>query len=374
LFDLTSKIAPVESAGEDRGSGHGFMILAGSVALPALWTLLEYTLWSMPPLPNKAPELDAYGCGRSALTILLSLGALAAFARRAPAPKAGPLSLLQMSTVAVSLAFLGAFLAMFLLSPAAFSQASLEDGPVEWASAAMPLAASFLLLWRGGQCAMQARPRPMMPWTGATLIFCAAVLFVLGMEEISWMQRIFGFHTPHMLDRNIQHELNLHNLATNQIGTVHKLMGFALLVLLPFIHATAPQVDKVRSLSPLIPSRSIALVSAPLAALNYNGWDLLPMQMTTYLTVGIVLYLGWQARRRRRHVEEMLCIAMAVTIVVAQILFIDLGDRFARIWDITEYKELYIAFGLFAWAMEVFNRLGALRAQARSARKRSARA
>ena len=93
------------------------------------------------------------------------------------------------------------------------------------------------------------------------------------------------------------------------------------------------------------------------------------MQMTTYLTVGILLYFGWRARCRRRFGEEVLCVTMAVMIVVAQILFIELGDRFIRLWDVTEYKELYIAFGLFVWSVEVFNRLSAPPAGARVQRR-----
>ena len=41
--------------------------------------------------------------------------------------------------------------------------------------------------------------------------------------------------------------------------------------------------------------------------------------------------------------------AMAAAIIGAQAAFLVHGDRFARIWEITEYKELFIALGLFVW-------------------------
>jgi len=327
-------------------------VLAAAVCVLGLWAAFEYILWSMPVLPNKVPDLDFYAFGRSVFTALLSFAVLAAFAGRMRAPTGRPLTIGQMAAVVLSLALLGGFLAAFLLAPATFSRMSLEDGFVEWASALLPIVASLLLFWcwartvtRGGKA---------ISWIGAALLLSAALLFALGMEEISWMQRIFGFPTPEALSGNIQHELNLHNLATNQVGTLHKLAGFAFLILLPFINATVPQAARIGGLAPLIPSRCVALVAAPLAALNYNGWDLPAMQMTTYLTVGIVLYFAWRARRDKRSAETLLCAGLAIAIIAAQVLFIALGDRFERIWDVTEYKELFIALGLFVWAVEVF--------------------
>ncbi|MGE4251553.1 MAG: hypothetical protein AB7F09_19360 [Parvibaculaceae bacterium] len=327
------------------------IVLAGAILVPIVWTALEAALWSMPVLPNQAPVLDAYGIGRALLAALPSLAVLVVFSAHGPASAKGPLSPWQTVMATFSLALLGVFLALFLLSPARFNETSLEDGPVEWASALLPVAASVLLAWRGAGLLAQARGRAA---PGLILLFSAVLLFALGMEEISWMQRVFGLHTPEILSGNIQNELNLHNLATNQVGTLHKLMGFVFLVLLPFIHATTPQAVTLPGLAPLIPSRAAALVAAPLAALNYNGWDFLPMQMTTYLTVGIVVYFAWQAWRARRLSEAILCAGMVVAIVVTQVLFIGLGHRFVRIWDVTEYKELFIALGLFVWAVDVF--------------------
>ena len=311
----------------------------------------------MPVLPNAAPALAPYGFARSLLATLLSMAVLAAFAARTPASRGPALSLRQKVIVILSLALLGLFVAIFLWSPASFYETSLEDGPVEWMSAILPIAASFLLVVRGASVLARARDFGEMSWPGVALVLSAAVLFALGMEEMSWMQRIFGFDTPQALSGNIQNELNLHNLATNQVGTLHKLVGFAFLVLLPFINATTPLTAAAPGLSPLIPSRCAALVAAPLASLNYNGWDFLPMQITTYMTAGIVVFFAWRAWRGSRPSETLLCAAMVLAIVAAQIVFITLGDRFVRIWDVTEYKELFIALGLFVWAVEAFDRL-----------------
>lgn len=48
-----------------------------------------------------------------------------------------------------------------------------------------------------------------------TVVFCLAgiLFFLIGMEEISWGQRIFGWETPEYYSQiNYQHETNVHNL------------------------------------------------------------------------------------------------------------------------------------------------------------------
>jgi len=44
------------------------------------------------------------------------------------------------------------------------------------------------------------------------IAFLSLFFFVLGGEEISWGQRIFGWGTPEFFSGNVQHETNLHNL------------------------------------------------------------------------------------------------------------------------------------------------------------------
>ncbi len=332
----------------------GFMALAG----------LEYLRWSMTFLPNEVPVEGPYFWSRSLLAALLSFAIVVGIDRLGGAGARRALSLGQRQVVSVSLAALIVFVTAFLLSPIAFYRVSLEDGPVEWISALLPLAGSVLLLWCCVATWFEARVGKGAPWMAVVLLFCAALLFVLGMEEISWMQRIFHFATPKSLDSNIQHEFNFHNLATNQVGVLHKLVGFAFPIYLPFIFETAPLRFRSYPLAALVPSRAVALASAPLAGLNYNGWEFLPLQMTTYMTISVLAIFALRAWREGTLSEAALASAMAAVIVVAQIVFLAHGDKFVRLWDVTEYKELYIAFGLFLWAFETVSRMRTHRAAA----------
>jgi hypothetical protein len=331
------------------------LVPAAAVLAVVALTGFEFFRWSMPVLPNQAPQVELYSFGRAGLVALLSLAVVAIAAASDTAATARiALSVRQSVMAILSLLLLLAFLAIFLVSPETFSAMSLEDGAVEWVSALLPIAGSFLLLRCGLAFPGEARRKTGSAWAGMTIILFAGLLFSLGMEEISWGQRIFGFATPESLSGNIQGEFNLHNLATNQIGILHKIAGFGFLIFLPFIYQFMP---RAQFLTILVPSRCVALVSAPLAAFNYNGWDFLPMQMTTYLTIGILFHFALQARRAQQFAEATISAAMAAAIIGAQAAFLVHGDRFARIWEITEYKELCVALGLFVWAVELLNRL-----------------
>lgn len=350
-------------------------ITAACLLLVAGWTLLEYLIWSVAVLPNQAPNLDLYALARSAVMAVLAFVFLASVATaRSPYAQVQALSPREWACSLVAFFLLVLFVAIFHLSPTVFSTLSLEDGLVEWASALLPLLASLFLAWRGAGFLVWSREDGNGLWIGVALLACAAILFVLGMEEISWMQRVFGLATPASLSGNIQGELNFHNLATNQIGAVHKIGGFVVLILLPFLQATVPERLSLPKLADLVPSRAVALVSAPLAACNYNGWESLLIQMTSYLTIGVVLYFAFLAWKRRRYAEVAFCAALVVVIVGAQLAFIGLGERFVRIWDVTEYKELFIALGLAVWAVETAKRLRPLALGQASGQQRSIRA
>lgn len=353
---LTKTQSQFAAAGNGR-LARTIVVSGGAMLAVVALNGFEFLMWSMPVLPNQAPGADLYSYGRSGLVALLSLAivAIAAAPHAASTPRPA-LSVRQSLIATVSLLLLLAFLAVFLVSPQTFSAMSLEDGMVEWTSALLPIGGSILLFWCGLNLLVEAWGKKDISWAGAAIILCAGLLFSLGMEEISWMQRIFGFSTPEGMRGNIQGEFNLHNLATNQIGVLHKFFGFGFLIFLPFIYEFMP---RAQFLTALVPSRCVALVSAPLAALNYNGWDFLPMQMTTYLTIGILLHFALRAWREQQFAEMMIAAAMAVAIIGAQAAFLAHGDRFVRIWEITEYKELYIALGLFVWAAETFKHLRA---------------
>lgn len=125
-----------------------------------------------------------------------------------------------------------------------------EDDVVEWSGAIALLLGSGLLLV-SFLMARRRRPAGMTPGGVWILLMSSGVLFVLGGEEISWGQRLFGWGTPAALRRaNAQDETNLHNLGIFQ-GTkldgdrLFRVGWIAFFVLLPVAVWLWPRIRSV---------------------------------------------------------------------------------------------------------------------------------
>ena len=231
---------------------------------------------------------------------------------------------------------------LFLADPAAFHMGAREDQPLEWASALLLFVGSGLLLVR----AVQGRRDRLVLLAALGL---AALLFLVGMEEISWGQRLFGFATPEELaEVNWQGEFNLHNVQTDLSETLYYVGAAFFLVLLPLLRDLMPAPVRALGLYRLLPRREVALVSAPLLWLNEGHWDLYAVQFATWVGIGALLIWGWVAGRRGDRSEAVLFTGAALLVVVGQALFLRYGPTLVDLPDPTEYKELFIALG-FAW-------------------------
>lgn len=115
-----------------------------------------------------------------------------------------------------------------------------EDGPIEMTTAVLYLAAAWVNLRLAARFAGVA-------WTRLALLGLAALFFVVGMEEISWGQRLLGFTTPEALDTlNVQSEFNLHNLwSTSLNNAIGLLVTFVLLVVLPIGYRRSPRCRRL---------------------------------------------------------------------------------------------------------------------------------
>jgi len=90
-----------------------------------------------------------------------------------------------------------------------------EDGPFEDSTAAALVLAAVVLAWAAFSLWRMAAAQPgsAYRWSFWVCIGLMAAAFVVGMEEISWGQRVLGWQTPAALGQlNYQNETNLHNL------------------------------------------------------------------------------------------------------------------------------------------------------------------
>jgi hypothetical protein len=100
---------------------------------------------------------------------------------------------------------------------------AVEDGPIEWGTTVVYLLASFVALSIGITFYKEKSST-----YGVLYLIVAVGLFCIGMEEISWGQRLFGIETPEFFkEHNIQGELTIHNLGGKRIlHSAYIIVGF----------------------------------------------------------------------------------------------------------------------------------------------------
>lgn len=276
---------------------------------------------------------------------------------------------LRVASIAVATA--AATLGVLVASRHAFSVLALEDGVVEDLTAVLLLAPVPLLAVRAARAGRRRR------WVAASLLAAVAFgLLVLGMEEISWGQRIFGFATPTALaSANTQGEANLHNLATNKLEILFYSGTAIACATLALVRRRMAAVGRTAAGS-VLPPVTVLLIFAPAAALNYDVWNVAPVQFGFWLTCAVLARMaspdpmGLTRRRDRRLAAAVLGVCVAL-----QLVLLATGDQMLRVWDATEYRELFTAAALaaYAWSLRPRDAEPAVGVDAAPARHRTRR-
>jgi hypothetical protein len=322
-------------------------------------------------IPNRGPRLTGYDLVKTGVALCLAVGIVASItADGRPTRGTVPPDVARPGPVVLNLTLAAAFVLLFVASPAGFNWLGSEDNIVEYLSAAFGVAGA--VFFAGMALAAWHLPDG-SPNRRLTLVFaalCAFVLFVLGMEEISWGQRILGFDTPEGLAGNRQGEVNLHNFFTTPVHTIYRLGSWAALVLLPFMVTFGPRFRLFDTFHHFLPPPWIAAMSAPVACFNSNAWPFLPTQVVAFSSA-LMMAIFWLHARRGRREAALLFGAATLLIVVAQAIFLLGSDRFVRHWDVTEYQEFFMALGLAAlgWAARKRVRARSRQAEAHLAAK-----
>jgi hypothetical protein len=170
-----------------------------------------------------------------------------------------------------------------------------EDGPVEYATFVAFVVSSGLCLLTGLK-ALKTRGQLI----GCFHFLLSAFLLFLGLEEISYGQRIFGFETPSDLATiNTQSELNLHNISSLKLVMQdygpelifkYGLFGWALTWLLRrFVALWSKFLPTSRQVAV-----SVELVFPPWYAASYFVPMVVYAYMSAYGVVGSCCSIVWQ--------------------------------------------------------------------------------
>ena len=312
-----------------------------SFAVFVAFSLYDMKVLGLAPHQEASPAFDGYHLLRLLASAGLSLWIVLAIPRGPAGAPSGGNAAWGGALALLSSLVLWAMVALFLISPPRFSLLAQEDHIVEWLSFAFCIGAS--LLFAAGALRFR-RAGPGLGLAGLVAAALALVLFVIAMEEVSWMQRVVGLETPEEFSANYQNEFNLHNFSTNEVENLYYLGSFTLLGLFPFLAAGLPAARGAGGLA-VIPQRAVALSCLAMTACCWEMWNIIPIQMSFWISIFL---LGVEVARRARGAGLMLL--LLVSMVAAQGVFLVYGGQLVRSWDLTEYRELFIGFGFLVYS------------------------
>ena len=246
------------------------------------------------------------------------------------------------------------FALLLVLAPRQFNELSHEDSYVEWASFALLIVSSLFFLISMFSCRRSEGQR--FPWAAATCAAFAFAFFFIGMEEASWFQRQVGFETPDMLfEGNVQEEFNLHNFFTVGFEILYYFGTFAFFVVLPFLRViSAKWIEKYPYFDTFVPEPAVAVLGAMSCGYNYEMWNIFPVQICLVGTVVVLLFF---LRFCQQQSERLLILFTTVVLVATQWVFLISKGRYERIWEVTEYKELFITIGFVVYALSTLRKI-----------------
>jgi hypothetical protein len=216
---------------------------------------------------------------------------------------------------------------------------------LEWMSAVLAFAAATLIgvgvvrLRRGGLGRTSRRVL-------AIPVAVAVLSLLIGLEEVSWFQRVLQIEVPEGLRERNQPELNFHNSATGLSENAYYVGAFLFTVALPALVADRAMPGSLPALDLVLPGRVVLYGSVTAGALVYEMWEIVPIQIVFFISLALI------ATDRARLGSLPLGPVLAV-VTAALHLF---GDRMTRSWDNTEVRELLLTFGLLLYAVGLSRR------------------
>ena len=229
-----------------------------------------------------------------------------------------------------------------------------ESGGVSIAQAVL-IALAIIVFVRLAFARRTAHVRPVLgiPFQVVAAAF-AVVLFVLLMEEISYGQHYIGWQTPDSFSGNVQNETNIHNFYTYRFELVYYSGAIFAFCILP-IWACGSNLSIVRNNSHLVPPAIFGIAAMPLTAFLFESWSIVPLQIYYFLGIALTLCFAWRMMGR----QKLLPIATVAAMSVCQVIYVFYGHRLVAGHEISEMRELSIAWMIFVYAAWLYWRCSA---------------
>jgi hypothetical protein len=241
------------------------------------------------------------------------------------------------------------FVFLFILNKNLFHEMSHEDGFVEGASACFLFFSSLLFFI---SCIRYYNLKVISKVTFYSLFILSITFFVVGMEEISWFQRIFDVKTPDYFEKNLQNEMNFHNFNTHLTEYLYYVGAFVFLVLFPFLKIIFNEKIKKNSLIQIIIPRPLMIPLGFVAcSYNFGMWNSPIIQATFFSSLIISLLIV------KLNSKKIVIYAAIITLIITQVIFLRCANNYDRINEIKEFKEFFIAFAFFVYSLDVYKNI-----------------
>jgi hypothetical protein len=242
------------------------------------------------------------------------------------------------------------FLAAFLFKPGGFNILSDEDNVIEWGSAILHFGAAIVFIIILTKLISHKTTVNFPKFTKLSLGLLVISFFVMGMEEVSWFQRVVDVPTPDIFAGNIQNEMNLHNFASDTLEIIYYSAAFVFFVLLPYLNLLVPTMHNNGYLKLFLPRPYIAVIGTLFCAYNFDMWNMMAMQICFWSSLVILFLL---AKFSINSNEKYVIYFTIALVCLSQLLFLMRGEEtFARLWQITEYKEFLIPLVGFIYSLD----------------------
>ncbi len=249
--------------------------------------------------------------------------------------------------------------ALFFLKPRLADSLAREDYIIESLTALTAIMGGLILGGIGIYFAYKKAPK-----RAVFALIAAAAFVVIGMEEISWGQRVFDINpADFFLENNMQKEINLHNLDTNLAMTIFYALTFLVFVVVPFWRKqieTALKRLRLEELSVFIPSSWLIVPYA--VSLGYaTQFFMRGVEHQIALTFTLAI-LCWALVEKNgaitKHASAIYLAVASVIIALPTFMFLlDYSKPFLRHHVSTEYKELFICVVILLYAMDFLCRI-----------------
>ncbi len=237
------------------------------------------------------------------------------------------------------------FLLISMFRPDVFKSMQSEGQIIEFLSAAFLFVSSAIFFYLFAVHRQRLNRRYLMIFLTFALVF-----FIIGMEEVSWFQRVLSIDTPAGFEGNSQSELNLHNFKTDIFQNLYFFAAFIFLIVLPFVNEKTGFHNKFKDLSFFIPSRFIIYVSALAFVYNFNLWNVFLTQLAFFVTLFILIHYDRINIKFKN--SSVLLPSLIAVYILTQAIFLAFGGRFKDWNDIHEYKEFFIPLSLLIYSIE----------------------